>query len=82
MDQIGTYYLKTESRFADVYDRFDKIDLRFNDIDRCFEDMKRYFDVCVETIRHDLLGANKDKIESHEDRIRRLERHAGFATAA
>ena len=72
MDQIGRYYLKTESRFNELDDRF--IEYK--------EEIKRYFDVRVEDIRHDLLGVNKDKIELHEDRIRRLERHAGFATAA
>ncbi|MDO8469152.1 MAG: hypothetical protein Q7S29_05335 [Candidatus Peribacter sp.] len=43
------------------------------------------FHVTVETIRHDLLGANRDEIGqlkdtsgSHERRIRRLERSAGL----
>jgi hypothetical protein len=45
------------------------------------ERMMRHFDLTVETIRHDLLGANKDKIENHEDRIGRLERHTGLLAA-
>ena len=45
------------------------------------EDIMRYFDVTVETIRHDLLGANKDRIEQHEDRIRRLEQRIGLRRA-
>lgn len=44
------------------------------------ERTKRHFDLTVETIRHDLLGANRDDIETIKDRIARLERHAGFAT--
>ena len=43
--------------------------------------MKHYFDLTVETIRHDLLGANKDRIENHDDRLKRLERHAGMPAA-
>ena len=40
-----------------------------------------HFDVTVEAIRHDLLGANRDRIENHEDRILRLERHGGLRPA-
>lgn len=40
----------------------------------------RHFDVSVETIRHDLLGANKERIENHEDRITRLEHHVGIGS--
>jgi hypothetical protein len=39
--------------------------------------VKHHFDLAVETIRHDLKGANKDRIADHEDRIVRLERHTG-----
>ena len=49
------------------------------------ERLMRHFDLTVETIRHDLLGANKDRIELHRDkltdhegRLVRLERHAGL----
>jgi len=40
---------------------------------------KHHFDLRVEDIRYDLLGVNKDRIENHEDRLRRLERHTGVA---
>lgn len=41
---------------------------------------RRHFDVVAENIRHDLVkGALNDKIEQHEDRIIRLEQHAGLA---
>jgi hypothetical protein len=33
------------------------------------ERVKRHFDVAVETIRHDLVGANKDEIASLKDRV-------------
>ncbi len=46
-----------------------------------------HFDLTVETIRHDLLGANHDEIEAmkdrqenHERRISTLERSAGLVT--
>ena len=42
------------------------------------QELKRHFDVTVETIRHDLLGANHDKIEVIKDRVTRLERHTGL----
>lgn len=48
---------------------------------RWANEIVRHFDVTVETIRHDLLGANKDRIEDHEDRITRLERRAGVTLA-
>ena len=45
----------------------------------------RHFDLSVETIRHDLLGANHDEIEvlkdarkNHDKRIVVLEEHAGI----
>ena len=49
------------------------------------EETHRHFDLTVETIRHDLLGANHDEIEvlkdtrkNHEERIVVLEEHAGI----
>jgi phage host-nuclease inhibitor protein Gam len=57
-----------------------------NDMDRKFTalreehaETRRHFDVVAENIRHDLLkGALNDKVEQHEDRIIRLEQHAGL----
>jgi hypothetical protein len=49
--------------------------------ERWKDEIKRHFDLKVETIRHDLLGANKDRIENHEHRITRLERRTGAALA-
>jgi hypothetical protein len=52
------------------------------------ERTKRHFDLSVEQIRHDLLGAHKDAVEvlsdhdaDHDRRLRILERHAGLAAA-
>lgn len=58
-------------------------------IDRRFQEMEdrilRHFDLAVETIRSELLGANRDELElvkdrqrNHDQRIRVLERSAGL----
>jgi hypothetical protein len=41
------------------------------------EELKHHFDLTAETIRQDVQGANKDRIEDHENRIVRLEEHTG-----
>ena len=48
-------------------------------------EMKQHFDLTVEQIRYDLLAANREQIEllrdrseGHENRITRLEQHAGY----
>jgi hypothetical protein len=45
------------------------------------EEIIRHFDVAVENIRHDLLGANADRIELLQDRIARVEQRVGLAPA-
>lgn len=40
---------------------------------------RRHFDVVAENIKHDFKGAFHDKLEQHDDRIIRLEQHAGLA---
>lgn len=42
------------------------------------EQTKLHFDVVSENMRHDFLGAHKDRIENHENRIHRLEDHVGL----
>ena len=49
------------------------------------EEILRHFDVIVEDLRHDLIGARSDEIEvlkdgrrNHEERLRRLERSVGL----
>ena len=41
----------------------------------------RHFDLTVETIRHDLLGANADEIATLKDRVTRIETHFGLSPA-
>jgi hypothetical protein len=45
------------------------------------DEIIRHFDVVVETIRHDLLGANRDEMEGVKDRVKRLERHTGLVVS-
>lgn len=72
MAQIGEYYNRTERRVADLEETLEKKILAAE------ERTKRYFDVVAEAMRHDYLGAHKDRIENHENRIRRLEEHSGL----
>jgi hypothetical protein len=74
MDQIGGYYERTEGRIADLEESLEERLAAHEDR------IKRHFDLTVETIRHDLLGAHKDDLESIKDRLIRLERHTGLAT--
>ncbi|MBI3332038.1 hypothetical protein HYZ99_03710 [Candidatus Peregrinibacteria bacterium] len=39
------------------------------------------FKVVAEDIRHDAMGAQKDRIEQHDDRIKRLEKHTKLIAA-
>ena len=72
MEQMGKLYDASEQWKEEVITTLDeRIDGK---IGQSEERMKHYFDLTVETIRHDLLSANKDRIENHEDRLRRLER--------
>ena len=41
--------------------------------------LKLYFDAANENLVHDFQGIFKDRLEQHEDRLRRLEQRAGFA---
>lgn len=70
MAQIGDYYDRTENRMTDLERKIQESEER----------TKRHFDVVAETMRHDYLGAHKDRIENHENRIRRLEEHSGLLT--
>ena len=49
--------------------------------ERWKDELKEHFDLKVEVIRHDLLGVNRERIENHEDRLIRLERHTGVTAA-
>jgi len=52
-----------------------------HDMAKLKDEILRHFDLTVETIRHDLLGANHDEIENIKDRVKKLERHTGLVAA-
>ena len=65
-----------------LYDANERWKDEIMDADRVWKDeIKEHFDLKVEVIRHDLLGVNRERIENHEDRLIRLERHTGVTAA-
>ena len=46
--------------------------------ERWKDEIKHHFDLAVENIRVELVGANEGRIQSHEHRIALLEKHAGL----
>ena len=64
----------------------DKLEKKLNlKIEAFKNEIIRHFDVVLEQIRHDAMGANRDETElikdkqsNHEIRIKRLERRAGL----
>jgi septation ring formation regulator EzrA len=88
-----------DSRFGGLEQKFDARAYRFDGLEHRFDDlvgkveefkdeMTRHFDVVVEDLRHDLIGARSDELEvlkncrqDHEKRIRRLEKSAGLIAA-
>jgi hypothetical protein len=72
-------------QFAILLDRADqteqKLDDLRDDMGRWKDEIVHEFRVIAEELRHDLIGAHKDKISNHEDRLVRLERHAGLQAA-
>ncbi len=80
MEMIGSY----EMRFEAIYGKFDELREDITaDIDgkiaQSEERMKAHFDLAVETIRHDLVGANNDDIQNIKQRVKRLEEEVGIA---
>lgn len=71
MDSIGKLY-DANKRWKDEI---------VGSMDQWKDDIRGHFDVAVEQIRDDLKGANKDRIENHEHRLRALEMHKGLAAA-
>jgi len=71
MEQMGIYYARTEEQLAGMKE----------EMAEWKEDVIHQFKVIAEDLRHDLIGTHKDKVEDHEDRLFRLERHTGLRTA-
>lgn len=71
MEEIGKLYAANERWKGELEEQIAVSETR----------MKDHFDLVAENIRHDFNGAFGDKIEQHEDRLVRLERHAGLRSA-
>jgi hypothetical protein len=67
MEEIGKLYVANERWKDEILDK--------NEAWK--DEIVHEFKVVAEDLRHDLLGVHKDKIENHEDRLVRLERHVG-----
>ncbi len=94
MDQIGTYYLKTEERFTRIDERFTNIDERFSrideqftkideqftQIDERFTEVRLHFDVTAETLTRDFQDAHREDIICIKERLARVERKVGLAS--
>jgi hypothetical protein len=79
MDELGKLYDATERWKDELADKTQRWQLL------SVTETKQHFDLTVEQIRHDLLAANREQIEllrdradGHENRITRLEQHAGY----
>lgn len=72
-------------QFGLLLDRADRTDGHIDDLRSEMkawkEEIVHEFKVIAEDLRHDLIGSHKDKIEQHEDRLVRLERHTGLRPA-
>ncbi len=71
MDQIGKLYDANERWKDEILEQQKEWK----------EEIVHEFKVVAEDFRHDAMGANKDRIENHEDRIVRLEQHTKLLAA-
>jgi hypothetical protein len=68
MEQMGSYYDRTERRIVELEETLEAR------MERSKEETIHEFKVVAEDIRHDFRGAFHDKLEQHDERIVRLER--------
>jgi hypothetical protein len=69
---------ETEARFTKLEQRIDGLEQKLEDWK---QEIKDHFDLVAENLITDFKGIFKDRLEQHEDRITRLEQHAGIAPA-
>ncbi len=79
MQEIGKLYDANERWKDDLHDDMERWrnELR-GDVERWKEEVKLHFDAAAENLAADFRGALSDKIDQHENRIARLEKHAGL----
>ncbi len=83
MRQMAAYYDKTEKRIVESRSSLEEnLDER---IDRRMERWKKEivgeFHIFAGQLRHDFKGAFADRLQQHDERISRLERHTGLLAA-
>ncbi|MFH0770977.1 MAG: hypothetical protein V1926_06445 [Candidatus Peregrinibacteria bacterium] len=82
MESIGKLYDDIHEFKDDVSGKITDLKGEIEEKIAASEDrVKRHFDVVAEDLRHDVLGANRDEIESIKDRVIRIERHVGLRAA-
>jgi len=75
MQEIGKLYDANERWKNEIIDAAGEWkDDMLHKMDTWKNETKQHFDLVAENLKYDFLGAHKDRIENHEDRIRRLER--------
>jgi hypothetical protein len=72
MEEMGKLYAANERWKNEIIDEVD------GRIVASEERTKRHFEVVAEDIKHDFQGAFHDKLQQHEERLARLEQHAGL----
>jgi hypothetical protein len=75
MDHIGGFYDKADGRLRSLEDQVKELR---TEAAASEERVIRHFDVAVEQIRQDLLGATRDKLVALEERVARIEDAIGF----
>jgi len=87
--EIGSVRTELKGDIANLRDELkgEIAELR-HDVELSKVEIKRHFDVVIEDLRHDLIGARNDEVEvlkdsrkDHERRIRHLEKNAGLIAA-
>ena len=59
----------------------DNIPATKKDLHELEERLKLHFETVAENLLHDFQGIFKDRLEQHEDRLRRLEQYTGLVNA-
>jgi hypothetical protein len=71
--------LATQLDVASILERVGSLGVSVTDQMQSFKaDLSRSFDLAIEIIRHDLVGANSDRIAGLENRVGAIERHVGL----
>jgi len=68
----------TKQDVAFIMDALAKV---YQEIQASEDRQHQKFMVLFEDLRHDMIGTHKDKIQQHEERIQRLEKHTKLVAA-